>query len=371
MTPFWHPLSAVFLSDPRALATAGILRMMLRSAPSVPLVYAGDGMWPSVRHGQVFAAEPLGDAPVRVGDAIVAAVGPALDLVRVRSVGASSLRIVRDACPRDPEPVPMDAVLARARVAAGTASRARRSLRRLRLDVREALLASTDSVDDPASTVRSKYDAQAPFYARGAGDVEPALVARLRARVAEGSRIVVAGSGAGKECFALEKEGWIVTGLDFARSMVAAATVEAARRGSSATFVEADLRDHAEPAGSVGAILFTYDVYSFLPDATDRVRVLARMREWLAPGGVVFLSARRVQTAYGRFILTTQRLARGRVRGSAWGASHTRWIAPDGSMRRSFVQVFPPARLRREIESAGFRAGDFEGGHVVLEAGRR
>src|SRR5262249_19643051 len=119
-------------------------------------------------------------------------------------------------------------------------------------------------------------------------------------------------------------------------------------------------------ARSVDAVVFTYDVYSFLPDREERVQVLAGMRAWLRPGGTVFLSARTVQSAWARSILTAQRVRWG----TSFGASHTRWIASDGSLRRSFVQVFSGSRLRGEIESAGMRAGDLAGGHVVLEAAR-
>ena len=37
------------------------------------------------------------------------------------------------------------------------------------------------------------------------------------------------------------------------------------------------------------------------------------------------------------------------------GDSHTRWIASDGTLRRSYVHVFPERALASEIAEGGFR----------------
>jgi len=121
----------------------------------------------------------------------------------------------------------------------------------------------------------------------------------------------------------------------------------------------------AAPA-SLGAVLFTYDVYSFIPRRRDRVRLLRRMRSWLRPDGVVFLSARRVSSIQSRSILALQWFALQRTVEAEWGDSHTRWIANDGSLRRSFVHVFTTAGLRTEAEQAGFRPARWVEGHGLL-----
>ena len=48
------------------------------------------------------------------------------------------------------------------------------------------------------------------------------------------------------------------------------------------------------------------------------------------------------------------------------GDSHARWIPDDGSLRRSFVHVFSPSRLRAEARQAGFHSEPWEAGHGVL-----
>ncbi len=226
---------------------------------------------------------------------------------------------------------------------------------------------------DPAATVLAKYEAQAPFYAGvGGTEMTQRLLGWFRERVPPGGRVLVAGSGTGRESFALARSGWEVRGVDFSPSMVEIAKREAARRGLAASFLTADLRAHDEPPASLAAVYFTYDVYSFLPRRSERVRLLERMGGWLAPGGIVFLSARRFERLYDPLILTLQWISRlddddGRL--ARWGQSHTRWIGHDGTLHRSFVQVFTNAALRREVEEAEFVMGEWRGNHCLLVPG--
>lgn len=240
------------------------------------------------------------------------------------------------------------------------------------LDLREAIVAGPDAVGDRAETVRDKYDDQAVHYDRPASEgIEERLAARILDRVPRGGRVLVAGSGAGREAFALERLGFRVTGVDFSPRMVAAAQAEAVQRGSSVTFVEADLRSHDEAPSSFVAVVFTYDVYSFVPGRDDREALLRRLCGWLVPGGVLFLSARRTHGAWDRAVLSLQWLARAARGGSeAWGDSHTRWLDASGTLRRSFVHVFTDRRLDREASAAALRRVSWEGGHGVFESQR-
>jgi hypothetical protein len=149
--------------------------------------------------------------------------------------------------------------------------------------------------------------------------------------------------------------------------MVAAAREAATAAGMPIRVVEADVLSHDEPAGSVGLVYFTYDVYSFLADAERRVTMLRRMRRWLRPHGRIALSARTARRAYQGWILTLLWLgAHARGRRVPWGACHTRWLASDGTLRRSFVHCFTRRALRSEIGRAGLHAVDDTGGHLWL-----
>ena len=104
-----------------------------------------------------------------------------------------------------------------------------------------------------------------------------------------------------------------------------------------------------------------------MPGLGDREALLARLGLWLAPGGVVFLSARRVERLWDRAVLSLQWLARAaRFRPGAWGDSHTRWLDASGNLKRSFVHVFTDRGLDREATAAGLRRISWEGGHGLF-----
>jgi SAM-dependent methyltransferase len=170
--------------------------------------------------------------------------------------------------------------------------------------------------------------------------MDPVLMQRIRERVAAGGRVLVAGSGAGHECFALQREGWHVTGVDFSAEIVERARKEALRRGSHVSFHPEDLRKHREPPGSLTAVIFTYEAYGFIRGARDRVELLGRMRGWLAPEGCILLPARRVQGPCPRTRLLIQVFRSRPPERKDRGCSHTRWLSPDGGLSRSFMASY-------------------------------
>lgn len=364
--PFWHSLSALLLADPRVFATSMSLRLLLRAQGSAEVLFAGDAMAPAVRHGQPVVLEPPSETDVPVGAVVVACPQGIPILFRVDRLAAHHVELALDADPGERVNVAVGEILAVARLPRSRTAQATRRARRLRIDLHEACNEGPDNLGpDPAETVRFKYDDQAPMYAAAEGEsIESSLLQRIRGRVRTGGRIVVAGSGSGVECMALAREGWAVAGVDFSPEMVRRARETARRRGLEIAFTCGDLRRHREEAGSVSAVVFTYDVYSFVPRRTERVGLLTESARWLEPDGAVFLSAKRVQTPYQWLILTLQWLrARGR---EPWGASHTRYIGRDGSLHRSFAHLFTERGLRREAASAGLEIAPWQGGHAVL-----
>jgi SAM-dependent methyltransferase len=369
MHSFWQPQSALFLPDLPGYASAYLLQRQLASGRLAEILYRGDRMWPAIRSGasvRVLSSEAW--TPKR-GELVVVSIHGALDLLRITRCAEENVEVCGDADPGPPVTIPRAAI--RARLAdpttGGVPSSVRRALRRALLDLREASAGRPDQAPDPADTVRQKYDAQAPYYARArTEEVPPPLLARVRAHVRPGGRILVAGSGTGGGCLALAAAGFDVRGIDFSGAMVRLAIEEAERRRAQVSFVEDDLRNHDEPAGSLAAVLFTYDTYSFLAARADRIALLRRAARWLEGGGSVFLSARRALRFYERCCLAIQYAAttpRGERR---FGDSHTRWIAPSGELRRSFLHVFTARQLARETAAAGFRIGPWEGGHAIL-----
>jgi 2-polyprenyl-3-methyl-5-hydroxy-6-metoxy-1,4-benzoquinol methylase len=245
---------------------------------------------------------------------------------------------------------------------------------RLRIDIAEAWRESAGEPgnQEPTESVKHKYDSQAPYYSASAHDaIEPLLLDRILTNVERGGQVLVVGSGVGTECCALHEAGYRVHGIDFSPAMVESARKIAQDRKLDIDFTQGDIRSHREPAGSLVSILFTYDVYSFLPFAAERIELLRRMTGWLAPGATLFLSARLVRRAYIRALLTIQWMRAGSLKTTAWGGSHTRYLTSDGVLHRSFVQYFTLKRLQREVRAAGLAASAFHGGHFELRGSGR
>ena len=369
MSSFWHPLSTILLADPRCYATAVVLRMLLESDRETQLVYAGDRMWPAVAHGQPFVVEPPQRRTAPPGSVVLVCPDGIPELLRVRSVTKERLRLVADADPTASCDARPDEVLGVARLPSRRPRPALTRLRRRILDTREAWLCGPDPASDPARTVLEKYDNQATFYVdSGAPDLESGLAERIRRCVPQGERFLVVGSGTGRESLALARGGWRVTGVDFAPAMVEQAKAEAARNGLEIEFLLGDVRNQDFGGASYAAVLFTYDVYSFIPRYAQRLGVLRNLRSMLQAPGHIFLSARRVRSIYDRAVLVQQWVARG-GRGEC-GDSHTRWIATDGTLRRSYVRVFTRAQLDAEFAAAGLRLHDWQAGHGLLSPTR-
>lgn len=92
------------------------------------------------------------------------------------------------------------------------------------------------------------------------------------------------GCGAGVPLTVALAEGRTVTGVD-----ISAAQVEAARRNApAATFLHADMTSLAFDAGSFDAVVAFYSLTHVPRELVPPL--LARIREWLVPGGVLIVT---------------------------------------------------------------------------------
>jgi len=325
--------------------------MLLVNRSQVEILYSGDRMWPSVPHGTRLRAERPPAGPLPRGTGVIAAVGGIPDLYRLREDRDGTVLLGCDSVPDESVRLMRNEVLAVIPLKPEPSSEMLRAGRRMLLDLREALHSPVWTLEDPAESVKEKYEYQAPFYAASHRGLGGSLSELILDRVPREGRILVIGSGSGSECFGLDALGYRVCGIDFSPANVELARASAARRAPRVEFRLADLRSHEEPPASCHSVLFTADVYSFIPRRGARVCALARLKRWLVPGGGVFLSARTVRTRYQRLILTLQWL---RHRG-AWGDSHSRWITGEGALNRGFVHLFVERTLAREFREAGYR----------------
>lgn len=321
--PRWQPLSAVFLEATHSYLSPAIARHLMKMRGSLDVTYLGDRLWPAIQHGAGVTVAPLGDAPLARGTLVLALVGDIPDLLRIERDDGAAVTLMADADSALNVQIARHALL-------GVAARPPRIVtptaalwRRCRLDLREAACFSSDEARDAADTVLAKYETQAPFYDDSAvSTIQPELRASITRHAPVGSSIVVAGCGTGAECRDLASSGYRVLGLDFSEEMIRRAR-EASAGDGAPEYRLADLRHATLPAASCAIVLFTPDVYSFLPTHTDRAR--------------------------------------------GWGSSHTRWVAQDGTLKRSFIRLFSERQLAREFAAVGLHQVERAAGWRVLK----
>ncbi|SDO57729.1 Methyltransferase domain-containing protein [Microbacterium sp. ru370.1] len=118
-------------------------------------------------------------------------------------------------------------------------------------------------------------------YRASAGGVwatqPPAVVREIIAPLPSGSAIDVA-TGDGRTALWLAERGWTCTGLDFSSAGLALAA--ARPRGDAVRWVEGDVHEW-EPDAPVDLVV---SCYLHLPDSAAAV---ARIAQWVAPGGTL------------------------------------------------------------------------------------
>jgi len=105
------------------------------------------------------------------------------------------------------------------------------------------------------------------------------------------ARILVLGCGAGREAFVLEAMGHQVVGVDISQEMIKTAKRQAARRGSSITWMwmPAPL-EIPLPTHSFDGVVAFAQLLSHIPNAEARIALLSEIRRVLRPQGVLVAS---------------------------------------------------------------------------------
>lgn len=102
-------------------------------------------------------------------------------------------------------------------------------------------------------------------------------------------RLLVLGTGIGRESIALAKRGFHVTGLDISRSALRMGAQIARTAGVSITFVQADFLALPTHRASLDYILLPSIMYSSIPSRRWRQTWLRQLTYLLAPGGLAIL----------------------------------------------------------------------------------
>jgi SAM-dependent methyltransferase len=196
------------------------------------------------------------------------------------------------------------------------------------------------------------------FYAlesdinRGLFEWEEHLVQRF---VRPGDRILVLGSGTGRDLIALAKDGHEVCGVEPAAAAIAIAREACSRRGVSATLVHGYFEDVSLP-GAFDVAAFSNLGYGYIPESTRRIDVLRKAKGLLAPGGRILISCvanpERRRSRLFELVKVGTRLRRSDWRPEDGDVLHP---MPSGKPRFHYEHIFVPGEVEREAAAAGLR----------------
>jgi len=170
-------------------------------------------------------------------------------------------------------------------------------------------------------------------------------------RVAAASRILLVGSGTGRELIALATAGFRVTGVE-----PVPRTLDLCRRALASKRLEADLRpgyieDVALNGGGFDVAMFSFFVYSLIPASSRRVAALKKVARAVTPDGLVLVSF----MTDGAPSPWLTRIARG-----VGAVTRADWrLEPGDAIYRTspgalrFEHIFTPRQIGEELTAAG------------------
>jgi len=197
-----------------------------------------------------------------------------------------------------------------------------------------------------------EFAASDAAIAAGLMDWEEDVVRRFLNR---DDRVLLVGSGPGRDLVALVAKGFRVTAVEPARRANATAMRHLAVRGLSAEIIEGFIEDVALPS-RLDTIVFSYCCYSFIPDSHRRVAVLRKAADHLAPGGRIIISY--LTEASGHPMLIRFARAAAVITGSDWCPERGDILHPVDTTapRYHYEHAFQPAEIEAEANEAGLRA---------------
>lgn len=176
-------------------------------------------------------------------------------------------------------------------------------------------------------------------------------------------RILLVGSGAGRDLVGLLKLGYRVEGLD-----VASRAVAHSRRMLEKERLTAELHtgpiETVELPGRFDAFIFSWCCYSYIPQLATRVGVLCKVKAQLNPGGRILISYIPAERAPRLLAIRLTRFA-GRITLSDWRPEPGDVVVASGDWRGiHYEHQFSASDFEKEARAAGFRVVFHERGDV-------
>jgi 2-polyprenyl-3-methyl-5-hydroxy-6-metoxy-1,4-benzoquinol methylase len=104
-----------------------------------------------------------------------------------------------------------------------------------------------------------------------------------------GERVLLVGSGAGRDLIALAEMGFDVTGIEPVPELVELTRHQLALRGTGGTVLNGFV-ETLNLTARYDVVLFSIGVYAFIPNSSTRIAMLARLTQHLSPGGRIVIT---------------------------------------------------------------------------------
>ena len=170
----------------------------------------------------------------------------------------------------------------------------------------------------------------------------------------DGDRVLLVGSGGGRELLPFGARGYLVTGIDQVPALMAAARHHLDARRLTATLIAGPI-ETAELPDTYDVVIFSACVYGYLPGSGSRRATLARLKSHLAPDGRLVASYMDGHAAspLGLWLMR----ATGWLARSDWRADPEDTFAPGPSRQRLpfYERRMSADAVRRELTQAGFQ----------------
>ena len=185
----------------------------------------------------------------------------------------------------------------------------------------------------------------------GLDEVEERLYGDL---IRPSDRVLLVGSGAGRDLLELRRRGYAVTGLEPSPVLAGRARVELRSRGFAPAIIAQAIEDYV-PGQTFDVVIFSPYTYSYVIGETTRIATLARLKNHLAPGGRILLTYAALMPQSYVWILLS-RLARIFSRSDWRPEPGDRVFAPAAHPEMlSFEHQFTPDEVERECRAADLR----------------
>jgi SAM-dependent methyltransferase len=187
-----------------------------------------------------------------------------------------------------------------------------------------------------------------------------------------GERVLVVGCGSGRDLLPLLEQGYRAEGLEPVAACADLARARVAGRGLAAPVHTADVATATLP-GRFDVVIFSWLCYGYIPTRARRVATLARVREYLAPGGRVLISYLPAQPPPRRLPWRLARLASWLSRADWRPEYGDVFIARHDTGCIHYEHQFQPAEIEAEARAAGYEIASHNqraDGHLALCAAR-